>query len=414
MITRKTIHKIFEPLQITVSTVIGGEAAQIYDTMKRSWTPDRTVAANQLTIQPHVMATTSATDTSWTNGDYIAQVRDINWYANGTPIEQVETLRGKYSIDRSGTSTNGRLTLSKNLDPGEHYDFAMRGYFADTRNNTTVQVQTDPVPVMVSEIAPAEWDISVVHDTSIKYKPLSDLLKEYDWKVAHGKITASDTERNKCLNGNQYLLNLPIIISYGSGVVSSSNPMYADVSLHLYVERGGTAVLADNALFVREFTKDHLLLDQRLIPDGTVLRLVLYYKDAEYGSEYMTFSLVIDQYSCEPTNEGDYTGGSEKQRMDVARCVNLSSGRPMPYPEAYLHIEWYTDSQNATDHYHGEGERITMLYSDIAIGDNQQFDVYIKSYIKAQASVLTVDEDGRIVLTDERGNVITADKLLKG
>lgn len=413
MITRKTIHKIFEPLQITVSTVVGGEAAQIYDALNKAWTPDRTVAGQELTIQPHVLANTSAADTSWQNGDYIKQVRELNWYANGTPIEQVETLRGKYVIDRSGGDTNGRITFKKNLDPGEHYDLTFVGYFADTRNNTPVKVQTDPVPVMVSEVAPAEWDLSVVHDTSIKYKPLSDKLKEYDWKVANGKITPSDAERKKCLDGNQYLLSLPIIISYGSGIIDSTSKLWSKVSLKFFVVRGGTEIPADDALFVREFDKTKLTLDQRLIPDGTVLRLVLYYDGVEYGSEYMTFSLVIDKYSCEPSNEGDYTGGSEQFRVDVAKCVNLSAGRPMLYPEAYLHIEWYTDSQNAKDVYQGEGERVSMPYSDINIGDDQEFDVYIKSYIKAQAAAITVDDDGNIVLTDEKNQIITADKLLK-
>lgn len=411
MITRKTIHKIFEPLQITVSTVVGGEAVQLYDSILSKWTPDRTVTGKALTIQPKVVATTSATDSSWENKDYISAVRDFDWYVNGTPIGQIEALRGKYSIDTSGGGTNGRLTLTANLSAGTHYDFVFKGYFSDTRNATSVRVQTDPVPVTVSEVAGNEWDLSVVHDTSIKYKPLSDRLKEYDWKVANGIIAASTTERNKCLDGNQYLLTMPIMITCGVAKVNSSHKYWNKIAMHLYVITAENETLADDAIFVSALTKEKLTIDQRLIPDGTVLRLSLVVNGVECGSEYMTFSLVIDKYSCEPTNEGDYNG-TDTIRQDTARCMNLSAGRPMRYPEAYLKMEWYTDSQNAEGVYHGEGGHITMKYSDINIGSNHQFDVYIKSNIKAQAALITVDKDGNIIITNEDGDVLTADLLL--
>ena len=84
----------------------------------------------------------------------------------------------------------------------------------------------------------------------------------------------------------------------------------------------------------------------------------------------------------------------------------------MKYPEAYLQMEWYTDSQNALGVYHGEGETVTMEYARINIGSNQLFDVYIKSRIKAQAAALTFDSDGNVLITDEAGAVLTADLLL--
>lgn len=408
-ISRKTIHKIFEPLVTTVSTVVEGNPSQIYNTLLNEWTPNR--STSPLYIQPKVVATTSSNDKSWANGDHIAEVREGQWYANGIPIGSVESLAGMYTIDTSKTDTNYRLTFKKNLTPGEHYDFVFKGRFADTRNNTWVPVQTDPVPVTVSENAPNEWDLSVVHDTSIKYKPLSDLLKEYDWKVANGIISASDVERNKCLDGNQYELKMPIIISYGSAVVKSSHALWSHLSIHLYICQNGTEILADEVPFVRGLSKEEIVLDQRLIPDGTVLCLKLFFDERLCGSEYLTFSLVIDKYFCDPANEGDYAGTS-LYRHDRAICVNKSSGREMKYPEAYLKMEWYTDSQNAIEVYHGEGETIIMEYARINIGSDQLFDVYIKSRIKAQAAALTFDSEGNILITDEDGAVLTADLLL--
>ena len=408
-ISRKTIHKIFEPLVTTVSTVVEGNPSQIYNTLLNEWTPNRNLLP--LFIQPKVVATTSNNDKSWANGDHIAEVREGQWYANGIPIGSVESLKGMYTIDTSKTSTNYRLTFKKNLSPGEHYDFVFKGRFADTRNNTWVPVQTDPVPVTVSENAPNEWDLSVVHDTSIKYKPLSDLLKEYDWKVANGIIAASTAERNKCLDGNQYELRMPIIISNGSAVVKSSHALWSHLNIHLYICQNGTEILADGVPFVRSLSKEEIILDQRLIPDGTVLCLKLFFDGQLCGSEYLSFSLVIDKYDCDPTNEGDYAG-TDLYRHDRATCVNKSNGRKMKYPEAYLQMEWYTDSQNALGVYHGEGETVTMEYARINVGSNQLFDVYIKSRIKAQAAALTFDSEGNILITDEAGAVLTADLLL--
>ena len=408
-ISRKTIHKIFEPLVTTVSTVVEGNPSQIYNTLLNEWTPNRNLLP--LFLQPKVVATTSGNDKSWANGDHIAEVREGQWYANGIPIGSVESLKGMYTIDTSKTDTNYRLTFKKNLTPGEHYDFVFKGRFADTRNNTWVAVQTDPVPVTVSENAPNEWDLSVVHDTSIKYKPLSDLLKEYDWKVANGIITASTAERNKCLDGNQYELRMPIIISNGSAVVKNIHTLWSRLSVHLYICQNGTEILADEVPFVRSLSKEEIILDQRLIPDGTVLCLKLFFDEQLCGSEYFSFSLVIDKYDCEPTNEGDYAG-TDLYRHDRATCVNKSNGRKMKYPEAYLQMEWYTDSQNALGVYHGEGETVTMEYARINIGSDQLFDVYIKSRIKAQAAALTFDSEGNILITDEEGAVLTADLLL--
>ena len=130
-----------------------------------------------------------------------------------------------------------------------------------------------------------------------------------------------------------------------------------------------------------------------------------------YSFFYLSFSLVIDKYDCDPTNEGDRTG-TGLYRHDRATCVNKSNGRKMKYPEAYLQMEWYTDSQNALGVYHGEGETVTMEYTRINIGSNQLFDVYIKSRIKAQAAALTFDSEGNILITDEAGAVLTADLLL--
>lgn len=411
MITKKKIRKVFQPLTVNVSTVTTGSPSQVYEPLFNRWTPDR--ITENFTIQPRVMVTTDADDNTWENKNYMPNVTNIEWYANGVLIENVAELTGCYTIEKTGAN-NGKLTFRKNLSPSERYDFVMRGVFHDNRLGEDVEIQTDIVSVDLTEKTDDEWDLSVAHETNVQYHPLFDKLKEYDWKVSHGKISASDTQKNLCFDGNQYELHLPIAISLGHEIVTNTHEAWSKVSITTSVMKDGVAysygVSSDsNLTFIKSISRDEIVVDLRLVPGGTVLEVNLLVDGVKKSSEFVTFSIIVDDYTCEPSNEGDLDTSSPI-RKDKAICT--CNGNIMPYPEAYLDIRWFTNSVNAVEVPQGTGECVDISIANAQVGtaSNCWLDVYTVSLVKTLVAAITIN-NGKAVLTNDKNEIITIDML---
>ena len=417
MISKKRIRKVFAPLTINTNTEVTGDLDQVYESMFQRWTPNRypSTGGTPLKIQPRVYLATGQGETSWVDGDYTSKLTNVTWYANGVLLRNTP-LNGYFSVDVSGGASNGCLTITKNLSPAERYDLVMMAHILDTRTNQVIEIRTDIVQIGVSEITADEWDLSVVHDTAIKYYPLLDKLKEYDWKVANGKIAASTAERNKCIDGNQYELSLPVIISRGHNVIGSRDKYYNDCSIELFVDRGADGyvkVSPETCIFLRSISLTQIVLDQRFIPDMTNMKVELKVGGKSMGYELLSFSLSIGKYDCDPINGGDIDL-TVSYRNDKALCT--VNGQPMEYPEAYLDINWYTTTSNASKVYHGNGETVTidMARANIGTGANCWMDTIIESKVKAFCAAISVDADGNVIVVDDKNNAILYTDVLRG
>ena len=402
---KKRIRIDYAPLNVAVSleclTPLS-PALQVFHADNNEYEPDREVTPS--TFWPQVVA--HANDGSWPNQYANFILTQMHWYVDGIEISQHPDWTGQtsggqalYTIDESGSSSRGSLTIRKNVPPTKQYTLHFEGVITDPRLGTNIPIVTDDFILSTEDKSEDAYSISIGDDQIIQYNPFKDKLHLYDYKVAHGLIAASAAAEAAATDENAYLRTINI------DVFKADTKLNSGFTIKLYRVNSATSFTEISAGTdeVISISNSAIVLDLRLVTKADYLiRAVL--TDSSRPDPQLQFSVnrVYQNYDCRPTN-GTSILPSDEQRYDVAMCD--SEGQLVDCPENILKIIWKTDSAYLANLEHNEGGHTVFSIAKTKIGKNfgdDWLDVYVETEIK-EAHCDAIDENGND-FTDENGN----------
>lgn len=407
---KKRIRVDYAPLNVAVSiqcTTPTRPALQVFNSrnVQSQYEPDREVNPSQ--FWPEVIA--NAADGSWHNQYANVLLTEMHWYVNDVEISQHPDWQGnngagdaKYEIDTSSTNYRGAITIRQNVSPDKQYSLRFEGVIADTRLGTLIPIKTDAIILSTEDVSEDGFSISIGEDQIIQYNPFKDKLHLYDYKVAHGKITASAAAETAATDENAYKRTIPVQVYKGGGVITTG------FTVKLYRVDGASTFTELTAAANKEvlsISNTAIVLDLRLITKQDFLVRAVP-SDSDHPNPQLQFSVnrVYQDYNLEPTN-GASILPSDTQRYDEVMCA--SDGNVVEEPENIIKIDWYTDTVNKSHLYHNEGQKTIFTIAKTGIGSTYQddwMDIQAEGEIKPAHDV-AIDSNGDIFV-DENGNTL--------
>lgn len=392
---RKRIRKVFAPLTTATSIRCATPASpttQVYNGSLVEYEPDRELTPT--IILPEVVA--HATDGSWPNPYSNSLLADMHWFVNGQDITSLADWNGKYEIDQVG-DTRGAITVKKNISPGETVELHFEAKLADTRLGINIPIVTDKITLSTTEKSSDGYSISVKDGGIVQYDPIKDKLHLYEYKVAHGLITASAAEQAAATDNCAYLHKIPFHIFNGKKLKTSG------YTIRVYrVDSPTTLTLltasAHNELVSQ--TLNEIVLDLRLIEKASYA-IKAYVKNVEVASFEIGVNRIYQKYHITPTN-GTAIHPDDTERYDkvMADC----DGNIIECPGSVFQITWYTDTEALKGVKHNEGDETVYQLVKTGIG-NTASDDWLETYVdckyKEQHKIAV---SGSTTWTDNNGN----------
>ena len=406
MRSNKTRIRIdYAPLNVAVSLECltpTYPAMQVFNSDNGEYEPDREI--NPSIFWPMVIA--HASDGSWHNQYANSILTNMKWFVDGVEISQHPDWKGLtsdnqplYSIDESGASSRGAITIRKNVPPQTQYTLHFEGVVTDPRLGTNLPIVSDDFILSTEDKSEDAYSISIGDDQIIQYNPFKDKLHLYNYKVAHGIITASAAAEAAATDENAYLRTIAV------SVFKAEKQITSGFALHLYRVNSPTSFTEITAGQdeVISITNAAITLDLRLVTKADYLvRAVLAGSSRPNPQIQFSVNRVYQDFNCRPTN-GTSILPDDVQRYDVAMCD--SEGEIVECPESILKILWKTDSTYLNELLHNEGGHTLFTIAKTKIGanyDDDWLDVYTESEIKPAFSD-AIDESGNNFV-DESGN----------
>ena len=400
---KKRIRIDYEPLNVAVSISCltpASPAMQVYNSALEAgeqYEPDRSLSPSQ--FRPLVYA--QASDGSWSKTLANSGLAQMAWYVNGADITTLSDWNGLYFIDTSDTDSKGTITIYRNLGPAEQKMLHFGAVIADKRLGTNIPLKTDPIVLSTEDASEDTYQLAIGESQSVQYNPFNDKLLVYNYKVAHGLITASETEEAAATDVNAYLRKIPVAVFKGR------KTMAAGYSLKLYRVNGSalTELKAGEGEVVA-IDANNITLDLRVVEKASyVIKAVV--EGTKRPAPQIQFSVVrlYPAYDCRPTNGTDINV-SDEYRTDVAQVS--CNGRIMDCPAAVIAIRWCTDTAAKERVVHGEGEDTRFKLSDTGIGSTYEdgwLDVYTESEIRPVYAA-AVSESGDNFINENGDNLI--------
>ena len=405
---KKRIRVDYAPLNLAVSVECltpTRPALQTYNgrVSPAEYEPDRRATGSE--FWPQVFA--SASDGSWHHQYANNLLTEMHWYVDDIEISQHPDFQGnndlgnpKYSIDTSSSNYRGAITIRVNVPPEKQYSLRFEGVVADTRLGTLNPVKTDPFILSTEDVSEDAYSISIGDDQIIQYNPFKDKLHLYEYKVAHGIISASAASEAAATDENAYKRAIAVTVNRGPDVITTG------FTLKLYrvnnVSSFTELTTADPEVLALSNTG--FTLDLRLITKADYLvRAVL--TDSTRPNPQIQFSVnrVYPNYNLEPTN-GAAIMPSDIQRYD--EVMAHADGNVVECPGSIIKMNWFTDTVEKTRMAHHEGEKTLFLIQTTGIGktyEDDWMDVYVEGEIKPAYEVAT---DGTDPFVDESGNIL--------
>lgn len=385
---RKRIRLVYEPLNVAVSIKCDMPYVQSYSPMLDEYFPDR--SSTPIAIQPIVSA--NASDGSWDKPNANAYLSDIKWYANDKDITTLTDWTGYFDIDMGQTETRGSITIKRNLQLTEQVSLRFEGSLNDPRMGDTIPISSDPIVLSTVEGVSATYSISLSEDTTIQYNPFTDKLLLYDYKVAHGLLSASSTAQSEADDNNSYNRVIRLTL-YRGGL-----PQQSGFSVKLFAVNGSTQTeMTAGTDEVTGVSPIGIALDLRLVTKKDYI-IRAYLDGQEVAMKQFSVGRVTPTFRCRPTN-GTYILPNDTIRYDK---VMVDYGNNIvECPGNILSIIWKTDTFSTKGVTFNEGQQTQFPLAKTYIGnsDNDSWiDVYTEATLKPAYSI-AVDELGN-TLTD--------------
>lgn len=396
----------YAPLNVAVSVECltpASSAMQVYNSTTGKYDPDR--EASPSTFWPQVIA--NASDGSWNNQYANAVLAQMRWYVNGTLISEHPDFQGTtsdgaslYSIDESSSNYRGALTIRKNVPPGQPYSLQFKAVVADPRLGTNIPIVTDIFLLSTQDKSEDTYSISIGDDQIIKYNPFKDKLHLYEYKVAHGLLTASESAKAAATDENSYIRAIPV------SIYKASTKLDSGFTLELYRVDSASKLTKMTAADpeVVSVSSSGVSLDIRLITKADFLiKAIIEGNKGPAPQIQFSVGRVYPDYKISPTNSASILPG-DVMRFDKAMVQ--SDGNVVDCPESIIRIVWKTDSAYLAGLEHNEGGKTLFELDKTMIGRNYGDDwieIYTESEIKEAHKVAVSGSD---TLVDENGNTL--------
>lgn len=263
---KKRIRIDYAPLNIAVSmeclTPLS-PALQVYNAENSQFEPDRSLTPS--TFWPMIVA--NASDGSWHNQYANSILTQMHWYVDGVEISTISEWQNLYEIDETSANYRGAITIKRNVLPTQQFSLHFEGVLTDPRLGTTLTIKSDPIVLSTEDKSESGYALSIGDDQVIQYNPFKDKLHLYNYKVAHGLITASSAAETAATDENAYLREIAVTLFKGEEVLSSG------YSLELYRVNGVNSFtqLSAGADEVLAITPTAITLDLRLVTKSDYL-----------------------------------------------------------------------------------------------------------------------------------------------
>lgn len=401
------VRRRYTPLNTSVCIVCTTPMSPLVQTTDgTNFFPDRTVVNTG--IQPQINATTE--DGSWDNKrSNMALVNSsIKWMVSkgNTWVDIAEDANwaGKYEIDFTETTTKGTLYVKRNISANDKQQIYFEGQLLDYRTKTLIDIHTEPVTLYTVRKGDDTYGIGIGVETNISYNPVLDKLSLYEYLVANNLKTASDAERNKCLDGNEYLKVIPIDVYLSKKRISTGYTLQV-----FRVDEKGKATLiaasskiAPNELLALSLTS--MTLDLRLIMKSDyIIKVVV---DNKVVAQFQfNVKRMFPAYRFDFLNVSSIAYGQQKRCNKV---IVHSNNELLSYPQRILKINWKTIAHNegfvTTEKNWQEGDSCEYLIEETGLGPSE--DCELEDCVEYESKppldfAITAEGD---YLTDNEGN----------
>lgn len=388
----------YAPLNVAVSmeclTPLS-PALQVYNSAIDEYEPDRSLTPSQ--FWPMIMA--NANDGSWHNQYANSILTQMKWYVDGVDITTLQDWTNLYEIDNTAGNYRGAITIKRNVLPTQTFSLHFEGVLTDPRLGTQITVKSDEIILSTEDSSEDAYSLSIGDDQIIQYNPFKDKLHLYNYKVAHGLITATSAAEAAATDENAYLRQIPVTM------FKAEVAMQSGYTIKLFRVNGPNSFteLSAGSDEVVAITPTAITLDLRLVTKSDYLIKAII-TDSDRIAPQLQFSVnrVYQDYNCRPTN-GTGINPGDIQRFDTAMCD--SDGNVVECPANIIKIVWKTDSATITGQVHNEGQSTLFTIAKTGIGnryDDDWLDIYVETEIKPMHKY-AVDENGDF-FTDENGN----------
>lgn len=402
---KQKIRRKYAPLNLSYSLVCLSSGAPLQQTTDGvNFYPDRTIVQSK--IQPQINVTT--TDKSWDSRRSNAFLTNMVWWVSidntWKKITEVDSWTDLYELDTSGTTTRGTLYVKKNVGANDRCQLYFEADLIDYRKNSLQHIKTKPITLTTSTNTGDTWGIGIGIESNIRYNPVLDKLSLYEYKVANMLITASDAERKKCFDGNEYLRTIPI------DVYKAKTKVVAGYELGIYRvdENGKQTEIAvstkkePNELVSLSLTE--MVLDLRQIGKSDYIIKVIVDKVAVSQFQF-NVSRATPSFKFDFVNVGEI-GYGQKERIN--KVLVHHNNTLIPYPQRILKLNWKTIAHNEGDttveKKWQEGESCSYLVEETGLGYSEACELEdCVSYENKEPLSYAVGSDNKY-LTDKDGN----------
>lgn len=391
---KKRIRKEFAPLTVANSIrciTPASPTTQIYNGTNGEYEPDRELTPT--IILPEVVA--NASDGSWPNPYSNAFLADMHWFVNGVDITTLSDWVGKYAIDQVG-DTRGAISISKNISPGDAVELHFEANLADNRLGVNLPIKTDKITLSTTEKANDGYSMSIGDSSLIQYDPLKDKLSLYEYKVAHGLISASTAAKNAAIDKCCYLHEVPITVFNGKTKMTSGYT----IRVYRVASASSLTQLTAGVGEMNTISTTKVVFDVRLIDKASYV-IKAFVGNKEVAMCEVGFSRIYQRFTCKPTN-GTAIHPFDTERYDKAMVD--SDGNTVECPGMIFKIVWFTDTDAKTAVQHNEGEETVFQLEKTGIGStyaDDWCDVYCTCEYKPVHKTAT---EGSNIWTDKNGN----------
>lgn len=391
---RTRIRKDYAPLTVAVSlrcTTPAVPTTQVLNGGNNEYEPDRELTPT--IILPEVVA--NAVDGSWGNPSANHALADMKWFVNGKDISTLPDWAGKYSIDQAG-STRGAISISRNVSPGKQLQLHFEAVLVDNRLGVNIPVISDEIVLSTIEKANDGYSLSIDDSSIIQYDPVKDKLSLYEYKVAHGLISASAAAQSAATDKCSYRHVIPISLFNGKTKMASG------YTVKLYRVNSVTSLtqLTAGVDEVEAISITSVTLDLRLVAKATYV-IKAFVGNNEVAMLQFGVSRIFQTFNISPTNGTDIHP-SDTERYDEAMVD--CDGNIVECPGSIIRIVWYTDTEAKKAVQHNEGDTTIFQLAKTGLGDtytDSVLEVYCEADYKPEYKIAT---DGGNTLVDASGN----------
>lgn len=411
MFIEDIVGRIYDPLSVSCHLVVisdGSPLTQVKDTESGLFEPNR--ALSPTVIYPDVVAQTD--DGSWNSTQVNYMLANIKWFVSVVEggkqvykdITTVKDWEGGYEIVKEGYY-RGSIRILRNLEKTQAASLYFEADLPDTRMDNNFHLKSDEAILNTFEKVGDKYSISLKTADQFEYNPFLDKLLLYDYKVAHGLISASVEAKEACYDGYQYEHDIPFEVHKGVKVITSGYT----AKLFAVGANGSMTAISVGASELLSLTATAIKLDLRLV------------EQRDYAIQIIVGSKVVTtkQFSINrayPQLQHEITNRTPIHHSDIYYNTDLkvsvaSNGGDVECPECFADILWNTIASNVaagstTEHTWNFGGSLSVLIANLGLGES------IKDYVRVRRSVeqkpafnFAADKDGNY-FTDKDGNYL--------